>query len=83
MVTEFDNGYHPAASMDVLKALRWGIRAWELDVSAQTISNCFKKALTNKDLDHGIQPLIDKISSGLKAKALCSRSNEHQEFPKP
>jgi len=31
--------------MNVLKAIRWAIPAWEDDLSVSTIANCFKKAL--------------------------------------
>ena len=33
--------------MNVLIAICWGMQAWDLDVSAQTIVNCFQKALHN------------------------------------
>lgn len=31
--------------MNVLKAIRWGLRSWEHDVSGQTIQNCFQRVL--------------------------------------
>ncbi|KAL4976335.1 hypothetical protein BDW66DRAFT_151092 [Aspergillus desertorum] len=34
--------------MDILKAIRWGIQVWDLDLSDQTIINCFQKGLYDK-----------------------------------
>jgi hypothetical protein len=33
------------ASIDILKAVCWGLHAWQFNVTSQTIQNCFKKAL--------------------------------------
>jgi len=41
MVKTFDEGGNPSASMNVLRAIRWGISAWEHDVSSTTIRNCW------------------------------------------
>lgn len=46
ILVEFDKGQAPMASMNILKAIQWGIQAWELDVSALTIKNCFQKGLS-------------------------------------
>jgi hypothetical protein len=54
MLDEFDNGRDPIKSMNVLKVLQWAIQAWELDVSSETISNCFKKALNSEDQPEAI-----------------------------
>lgn len=63
MVAEHDQGHDPVESMNVPKALRWAIRAWELDISAQSIRNCFGKALFEKDSDQAQaeQQLMDEI----------------------
>lgn len=45
MLREYDAQRDPLATIDILKAIRWGIRAWEFDLSDQTILNCFRKAL--------------------------------------
>jgi hypothetical protein len=64
MVTEFDAGHDPIKSMDVLRALRWGIQAWRFDITAQTITNCFNKALINKGDDYQIQQqLADELNT--------------------
>ena len=41
MVDSFDAGQDPITIMNVLRAIRWGISAWENDVSATTIRNCW------------------------------------------
>ena len=41
MVQEFNEGRDPKASMHVLRAIRWGISAWEQDVTATIIQNCW------------------------------------------
>jgi hypothetical protein len=51
MVAEFDAGRDPLRTMNILKAVRWGIQAWELDVSPETITKCFKKGLFDPTLD--------------------------------
>jgi predicted nuclease of restriction endonuclease-like (RecB) superfamily len=66
MVTEFDAGHDPIQSMNVLQALKWGIQAWKFDVTAQTITNYFNKALIDKGEDYQIQQqLIDELNAGL------------------
>lgn len=47
LLQEFEAGREPLASMNVLRAVRWGIQIWDLDVTAKAISNCFRKALTS------------------------------------
>ena len=42
---EFEANRNPITTMNVLKAIRWGVRSWEYDVSQCTIQNCFQKAL--------------------------------------
>ncbi|KAJ5751479.1 mariner-Tc1 transposon family protein [Penicillium nucicola] len=67
MVAEFDAGRDPLRSMNVLEALKWGIQAWQFDVSAQTIVNCFNKALTEKGEDYQLQQqLINELNAGLQ-----------------
>jgi DDE superfamily endonuclease/Tc5 transposase DNA-binding domain/Fission yeast centromere protein N-terminal domain len=44
MVDEAEAGRDPLDHMDILKAVRWGIDAWALDVSEQTIRNCWRKS---------------------------------------
>lgn len=33
MLQEYEAGRDPVTTMDILKAIRWGIRAWDLDLS--------------------------------------------------
>ena len=41
MVESFDAGQDPKPAMNVLRTIRWGISAWENDVSATVIRNCW------------------------------------------
>ena len=40
---EFEAERDPDKSMNVLKALRWGITAWNEDITSTTIANCWLK----------------------------------------
>ena len=42
--SEYDADRDPIASMNILQAMRWGIAAWEGDVTPTTIHNCWIKA---------------------------------------
>ena len=44
MVDKADHGRDPMARMDVLRAIRWGNRAWHLDVTPETMANYFIKS---------------------------------------
>ena len=44
MIDEFDEGREPVKSMDILKAVRWGIDSWHHDVSPSAIENCWIKS---------------------------------------
>ena len=50
MLSEYDAGRDPLKTMNVLKALRWGFRSWEMDVEQSTVERCFRKALRDPDL---------------------------------
>ena len=45
-VAEFDAEpeRNPYETMDILKAVQWGVEAWELDVSPETVANCWLKS---------------------------------------
>ena len=45
ILEEYEAGRDPYSSINVLKAIRWAILAWEDELSVSTITNCFKKAL--------------------------------------
>lgn len=45
MLCEFEAGRNPLSSIDILKAIRWAIKAWEFDLS-ETIINCFQRGLS-------------------------------------
>ena len=44
MLEEVKAGQDPVKTMNVLKAIRWGTRAWSFDVQSKTVYNCFIKA---------------------------------------
>jgi hypothetical protein len=44
MIDEFDEGREPVKSMDILKAVRWGIDSWHHDVNLSAIENCWIKS---------------------------------------
>lgn len=54
MVQTFDNGKDLSKEMHVLKAIRWGISAWENDVTPATIQNCWARSQV---IDFGARPL--------------------------
>ena len=41
MVQELDNNQDPLTLMNVLRAIEWGVGAWDLDIKIDTIVNCF------------------------------------------
>lgn len=43
---EFEAGRDALYTVDILKAVRWGIKAWNFDISQETITNCFQKGLS-------------------------------------
>src|SRR5215469_621506 len=45
ILEEYEAGRDPYSSINVLKAIRWAILAWEDELSVSMIINCFKKAL--------------------------------------
>jgi hypothetical protein len=45
MLQQYDAGKDPVTTMNVLKAVRWTIHAWELDLKLSTLERCFHKAL--------------------------------------
>jgi hypothetical protein len=44
MVEEADRGRDPMDRIDVLKAIRWGIRAWHFEVTNEAVANCWIKS---------------------------------------
>lgn len=50
LLHEYDAGRDPVPSMNVLKAVRWAISTWELDLKTSTIERCFHKALKEPGL---------------------------------
>ena len=65
MLHEYEAGENPFTTMNVLKALHWGIQAWEINLKASTIERCFKKALYNPQIILSNSEAIEDISQGL------------------
>lgn len=73
LIQQYDAGHNPLATMNVLKALRWGIQAWDIDVKKQTIENCFTKALEGQYYE--LVPdlgAISELSQGLQHLQISS-----------
>jgi hypothetical protein len=48
LMHEFHQQRDPLSTMNLLKAIRWGSEAWSLDITAETIQNCFQRAMKKK-----------------------------------
>jgi hypothetical protein len=44
MARTFNSGQNPLSKMNVLRAVRWGIDAWESKVIPSTIQNCWARS---------------------------------------
>ena len=66
LMDEFDAGRDPISRMDILKAIRWSIPAWEIDVQSTTISNCFQKGLFRQTYSVSTNPIEAEIRYGLQ-----------------
>ena len=76
MMAQFDQGFDPMFTITILDAIRWAISAWDIDLSMETIHNCFKKALSLDD-SNSIQPLhnqelVKEMERGLQRLELAN-----------
>lgn len=55
MAKTFDEGKNLSEEMHVLRAIRWGIQAWEGDVTPTTIQSCWRRS---QCIDFGSFPLF-------------------------
>ena len=62
---EFEANRNPVDTMNVLKAIRWGLQSWENDVSGKTIQNCFQKALGGQM--HYQEPVDPAVMNDIQA----------------
>ncbi|OJJ88102.1 uncharacterized protein ASPGLDRAFT_43224 [Aspergillus glaucus CBS 516.65] len=62
---EFEANRNPVDTMNVLKAIRWGLRSWENDVSGHTIQDCFQKALDGQI--HYQEPVDPAVMNDIQA----------------
>lgn len=53
MLREFEAGRDPLSSINILNAIRWAIKAWEFDLSEETIINCFQRGLSTPAHEDG------------------------------
>ena len=60
MVQTFDAGENALGKMNVLRAVRWGIRAWESDVMPGTIQNCWARS---QAINFGSRPINSNVWS--------------------
>lgn len=44
MLDAYEYGRNPLATVTVLHAIKWALKAWNFDVSSTTIYNCFRKS---------------------------------------
>jgi hypothetical protein len=44
MAKTFDEGKNLSEEMHVLRAIRWGVQAWEYDVTSATIQSCWRRS---------------------------------------
>jgi hypothetical protein len=74
MARTFDEGKDLSKEMHVLRAIRWGISAWENDVTPATIQNCWARSqavnfgqfpLPASDIWTESQQLVDDIRMGI------------------
>ena len=63
MVHELDRGGDPKTSMNVLRAVRWGIEAWEQDVTSTTIQNCWIRSQVY-DWVEQLRQRIEPVTNG-------------------
>ena len=73
MMTEFDRGSDPMTTMTVLMAIRWAVKAWNVDVSQETIQNCYIKALSGQSNSKMVDSqLLQELQEGLNKLKISS-----------
>lgn len=75
-------------AMDILKAIRWGLRSWRYDVSTKTIENCFKKALNNEKsyeepIDSTVMDYIQNVFSQIQVSSSIQDLMDIESFLNP
>jgi DDE superfamily endonuclease len=56
MAKTFDEGKNLSEEMHVLRAIRWGVQAWECDVTPTTIQACWRRS---QCLNYGVFPCTE------------------------
>jgi DDE superfamily endonuclease len=57
MAETYDKGRNISQEMHVLRSIRWGIHAWEYDVTPSTIQSCWRRS---QAIDYGAFPLFQR-----------------------
>lgn len=88
ILQEFEAGQNPMETMDILKAICWGLRSWRYDVSTKTIENCFKKALNNEKsyeepIDSTVMDDIQNVFSQLQVSSSIQDLMDIKSFLNP
>ena len=81
MMAQFDREFDPMSAITILDAIRWPISAWDIDLSAETICSCFKKALYSEDpIEIHNQELIKEIGKGLQGLELSNNIQQAMDI---
>ncbi|KAJ5111402.1 mariner-Tc1 transposon family protein [Penicillium argentinense] len=81
ILEEYEEGRDPSRSMHVLHAVRWGIEAWEFDLSSKTIQRCFNKALRSEQIQLSeINPIISDITRDFQELQHSSRIRDPMDI---
>lgn len=88
ILQEFEASRDPVSTMNVLKAIRWGIQSWEFDLSGRTIQNCFKKALDSQPsyqepVDHTVMAEIQNALTLLRVSTPIQDQMDIKTFLNP
>ena len=80
VIRQYEEDKNPFKTMNVLQALRWGIDAWEYDVTATTIFNCWKKSRVLVGRYHTADPRRDEHSGWANHVAEDDESRQEDQL---
>ena len=74
---EFEYNRNPISTMNVLKAIRWGLQSWKHDVSESVIKNSFQKALDSQPYQEPVDStVIEDIQTSFSQLRVSMPTNE-------
>lgn len=77
ILEEYDSGRDPMCTMNVLKAIRWSLLAWDFDLSVETLTRCFHKALFSENMPLiEDQEVVSDVQKAFESPILSSRISE-------